>query len=100
MPSRTRHLGVSTQPVADALTTMRSSLDAIERELQTLDRRVDELEAGWSGEAREAFSVAMRECRAALADLHHIGQSVTRVAQESVVRFDEFDRRRASAWAR
>jgi WXG100 family type VII secretion target len=100
MPSRARSLGVSAPPVSASLTTIRSALEAMERELALLDRRVEELEAGWSGEARDAFVIAMRECRATLADLHHIADGAARVAQESVVRFDDFDRRRSSAWTR
>lgn len=100
MSSRARSMGLSKAPVDNALSRITAALADIDAELDLLDRRVDALEAGWSGEAREAFSVAMRECRAALADLHHIGSGLTRVAQHSVTRFDDFDRRRASAWSR
>lgn len=100
MIRRTARLGLKKVSVDNSLAAITVALSSIDDELVTLARRVDRLESEWSGEAREAFGHAMRDCRATLADLHSIASSVTRVAQGSVARLDEFDRRRASAWHR
>ena len=99
MTGRARGIGLHKQNVDSSLDTIDGALREIEAEIETLQRKVTKLESQWDGDAREAFSVAMRECRETLVEMHRVGAGLNRVARTSVTRFDEFDRRRSSAWA-
>ena len=98
MTSTAKGIRLRKAPVDAALAEVDRALAEIATELETLQRRVVRLESQWDGEAREAFSTAMADSRRALLDLHRIGAALNRVARESVTRFDEFDRKRSSAW--
>lgn len=95
-----RVLGLRSAHVHNALENVSRALGAIEDDLATLAHRVERVQAQWSGEARDAFAEAMQECTTTLTGLQQIGAALTRVAQGSVARIEDFDRRRASAWHR
>ena len=99
MISGARGIGLHKVNVDSSLDTIDLALREIEGEIETLQRKMTKLESQWDGDAREAFSVAMKECRATLLELHRVGVALNRVARTSVTRFDEFDRRRSGAWA-
>jgi len=88
------------QPLDVAIDDLDRTMDGMQEDLDRLARRIALLETEWDGAARQAFSAAMSECRARLAELQRVGAAFSRVARTSVNRLDEFDRRRASAWQR
>lgn len=83
-----------------SIEAVRAAIVEIERELDRLEGGARELQDRWDGDAREAFTTAMREWDASARELRAIASEAARIAAESVARFDEFDRRRASAWSR
>ena len=98
MTGRPRGISLRKDNVDSALNNIDRAMEDIATELESLQTKVSKLESAWEGEARQAFSAAMRECRVALVELHRVGAALNRVARASVTRFDEFDRKRSSAW--
>jgi len=89
---------VAGRRAAGALESINQSLTTIEDTLEELQRDVFELQSRWSGEAREAFSVAMANAHASVSRLRVIAVNATVEANAVLASFAEFDRRRQSAW--
>lgn len=81
-----------------SLTRIEDSLSVIEHTLDELQHEVSGLQSRWSGEARDAFSIAMRDAHASLRNLRAIASAATMSANTIIGDFEQFDRRRQHAW--
>lgn len=81
-----------------SLQNISQSLSTIETTLIDLQRAVSALQSQWTGDAREAFAVAMADAHSSISRLRTIAVDATAEANAVLSNFDEFDRRRQSAW--
>lgn len=89
---------VSGTRAAGSLQKISQSLGRIETTLVDLQRAVSTLQSQWTGDAREAFAVAMADAHSSVSRLRTIAVDATTEANAVLSNFDEFDRRRQSAW--
>lgn len=82
------------------LNEVQAGLDGIAEHLDALEAHLDRLESAWNGEAREAFAVAQRRWNADVRALRALAASARERATRHIGDVDDFDARRAGAWAR
>lgn len=91
-------LGMNSVAAMDALTQISGELEAMQGVIDNLQRETLALQGRWDGDARVAFSEAMKKAEDSLAALRHIASQATSQAIECLETFQAFDRRRESVW--
>lgn len=89
---------VSGTRAVGSLHNISQSLGRIETTLIDLERAVSTLKSQWTGDAREAFAIAMADAHSSVGRLRTIAVDATTEAETVLSNIDEFDRRRQSAW--
>ncbi|WP_314428292.1 hypothetical protein [uncultured Microbacterium sp.] len=82
------------------LDQVQAGLDGMAELLDALEARLDRLESAWNGEAREAFAISRRRWNSDIRALRALAASARERATRHIGDVDDFDARRAGAWAR
>lgn len=83
-----------------SIAIVREAIERMDDHLTTLENEASRLQSGWDGDARDAFTAAMREWNESVRVLRGAAVTAGDRAHGAVRRFGDFDRRRAGACGR
>jgi len=94
-----RVIKVNSDQLDEVAAQMTVALDEIEKLLNTLESRANELRGGWTGEAALAYTLAHANWDASIRELEAIARRVTAIAKSGSSRFRSMESANAAVWA-
>lgn len=93
-----RLIKVNSDQLDEVAAQMTIALDEIEKLLDTLESRANQLRGGWTGEAAIAYSIAHANWDASVRELEAIARKVTAITKAGSSRFRSMDSANAAVW--
>jgi len=94
-----RVIKVNSDQLDEVAAQMTVALDEIEKLLNTLESRANELRGGWTGEAALAYTLAHANWDESIRELEAIARRVTAIARSGSSRFRSMESANAAVWA-
>ena len=93
-----KHISTSASAVATALARIDEEVHAIEHDLTRLDHTAAQLSQRWTGEARQAYSIAHADLVSEYRGLAAIAHQLTAISRRATEDFVQVERANARAW--